>query len=826
MKANVFRFLSLGLLLALNFELTSCRRAIELEAPKPPIPGKVEVRDNVYVLDSIYSDQLISLSRDQLLFRQNPTVRGGRVAAFLQVSQLKGGDVLIGYPSSVAPNGFWAKITNVIQENTNIRISYTRPSFLDLFLNMDTEFTLNWASVKGTGGFEFPVKRQLTDNTSVEVTGTVNGEVNYDLKTEFQMVMVDGIWKRIRIETFLTKNQKALIDVEGTVAYSDSKNIVCQNLTRVPIKLGPLPVWIRPVARLDLKGKLALSGKTSRETIEIDNTASYRISYDGNTWSDSTTNNDKPTGRRLNAEIKGKAEVGVEGTIEGYFYQFFPVDCRDQQDLRLSIGLGLEGYLGIEGVCQQPDGLSVRSYIGLKEKLGLTAKLFDIEANPSASASLEADLFKWTGDPANKLCPKDSTSVPINIPNEVEEASTSVSTADPHMTTFDRGRYDFMAVGEFVAARSITDNFLVQVRQAPYPNSTQVSVNTGVAMQMGNNRICIYPGPSRLFVNNQTVPLTFTEYTLTGGGSIQNNNGRLSISNSNGDRVEVKLLTSDLDYFITPAKNRKGKLVGLFGNYDGNPSNDLVQADGKTIANRYQDLYPAFADNWRVVQSQSLFVYDAGKNTDFYTDKNFPRSEVQLTTSQRTAAEQVCRQAGVTDPDALEGCIVDVALTGNQAFAERAKQNEIVSNAKNTLSVSNFSQYRNEFTLSSGAAVNGSNVALSSKGIIRWNDAYLNREGYETEIVLAVNAPSPCFPLFDIDVLDTQTIGTQSFIRFSTNSGRTQIELVNSSAQPQIHPVNFFDGNRHRVRIVAAKNVSGSQTRVRLVVYIDNYEGV
>lgn len=422
---------------------------------------------------------------------------------------------------------------------------------------------------------------------------------------------------------------------------------------------------------------------------------------------------------------------------------------------------------------------------------------------------------------------KDSTDTE-KLPDEVEQSPTAVSTADPHLTSFDRVSYSFMAVGEFVATKSTANNFQVQVRQSPYPNSTQVSVNTGIAVQAGNDRICVYPNPNRLFINGQSVPLTFTQRALSGGGSIEYAGNRVKVINGSGDLVEIRLLGNDLDYYITPTQIHKGKLSGLFGNYDNNATNDLMLADGKTVANSYASLYPAFSNSWRIKQAESMFVYDAGKTTESYTDLNYPRSEIQLTAAQRTEAEQICRQAGVTEPAALQGCIVDIAMTGNRGFAERAKQNEIFSNAKSVLSVSNFGQYRNEFLLGSGTTINGNTALLPSKGTIRWNDAYLNRNGYETEVILSVNAPSPCLPLFDLEVIDNQATGdpNQNYLRLSANGGQTQVELVSSGVQPTRHPVNLFDGNRHRIRIQSIKALNGSQTTVRLMVYIDQYDPV
>ena len=38
----------------------------------------------------------------------------------------------------------------------------------------------------------------------------------------------------------------------------------------------------------------------------------------------------------------------------------------------------------------------------------------------------------------------------------------------------------------------------------------------------------------------------------------------------------------------------------------------------------FGDLYPGFADSWRVTDATSLFTYPLGASTATYTDRGFP----------------------------------------------------------------------------------------------------------------------------------------------------------------------------------------------------------
>jgi hypothetical protein len=248
--------------------------------------------------------------------------------------------------------------------------------------------------------------------------------------------------------------------------------------------------------------------------------------------------------------------------------------------------------------------------------------------------------------------------------------------------TLDGINYDFQGHGEFIATKSTTDNFEVQVRQEDVYQSGQASVNTAVGVQTGTDIVCVTVKPNRLFINNQLQNLNgLTTLSLQNGASVSKTTEKgkdlLSITTKNGDIIRVVFQAPEyLDYYLALSENRQGKVIGLIGNYDGDKTNDIVVRNGENILTNgglsFQKLYPTYADSWRIAQRNSLFYYDAGKTTDSYTEKDFPRSVFTLTNDQKTKAEGICRAAGVSSEPYLSNCIVDVAITNNAALAASA----------------------------------------------------------------------------------------------------------------------------------------------------------
>lgn len=250
------------------------------------------------------------------------------------------------------------------------------------------------------------------------------------------------------------------------------------------------------------------------------------------------------------------------------------------------------------------------------------------------------------------------------------------SWGDPHLVTFDRLAYDFQGVGEFTLVRSLDDSLEIQTRMKPWGNSRVVSINSAVSMNVAEDRVVFYVDRTpALYLNG--IPTTLeTEVTqLPHGGRIELNQGIYIVIWPDSSRVRVHLRGSYLNLRILLSATRQGGVEGLLGNFDGERGNELVTRDGVTIGTRpsFNEFYKQYGESWRISQTQSLFDYIDGNTTDTHTDRTFPGgfvTTVVLSDSVRQQAEQICRDAGVTDPVYLEACILDVGVTGDSSFAE------------------------------------------------------------------------------------------------------------------------------------------------------------
>ncbi|HSW87780.1 MAG TPA: VWD domain-containing protein [Candidatus Saccharimonadales bacterium] len=249
---------------------------------------------------------------------------------------------------------------------------------------------------------------------------------------------------------------------------------------------------------------------------------------------------------------------------------------------------------------------------------------------------------------------------------------------EPHLQTFDLRPYDFQAVGEFIATKDPKGDFEIQTRQQPWATSRFVSMNTAIAMRVVTDTI-------EVRLNNFTMELlvngrkeSLHDKKLNGGGSLSTLNGNHIVVNwPDGSNVTINFYsTFGLDMYIQPSNARKEQLVGLLGNDNGDGSDDLVmQGTNQKIAPEFDQLYPKFANSWRVTNQNSLFTYDKGRNTNSYTDTSFPdKYTIPADLPNAEIAEQICKQMGITDKTILQNCTLDVGLTGRPEFAYAAMQ--------------------------------------------------------------------------------------------------------------------------------------------------------
>jgi hypothetical protein len=258
---------------------------------------------------------------------------------------------------------------------------------------------------------------------------------------------------------------------------------------------------------------------------------------------------------------------------------------------------------------------------------------------------------------------------------------------DIHVRTMDGATYEFQAAGEFVASRSTTGDLEVQLRLESTGFSSYVSIVTAVAVRVDTTRASVALGREPMLLVDEK-PVTLSPgggVDLPGGGRIERSERGYEIVWSDGSSLFVRVGKGHLNAFLRPALTRRATLSGLFGNFDGNALDDL---DAMTVLlgrGSPAGLSPGLAElartllldddhGWLVAQKTSLFEYEPGQSPRTFR-KPMPKRQASvagLPATWRRQAQAACEDAGVTDPDLLEACIIDVGYTRDESFAETA----------------------------------------------------------------------------------------------------------------------------------------------------------
>jgi len=203
-----------------------------------------------------------------------------------------------------------------------------------------------------------------------------------------------------------------------------------------------------------------------------------------------------------------------------------------------------------------------------------------------------------------------------------------------------------------------------------------VSVNQAMATRIGDRRVTVQIENGVATLRVAGAPAADEVVRLPTGTIVRSETmygPTFQFTWADGSHARVAQLgASTLNVTVEPAASRAGTLVGLLGDFDGSPENDLVGAGGARLGMlpSGQDLTHGFADTWRIAQGDALFDYQPGQSTATFTDPTFPDTSADaMHVPNREIAEKNCREMGITDRHLLDDCIVDFAVTSDFLFA-------------------------------------------------------------------------------------------------------------------------------------------------------------
>ena len=305
-----------------------------------------------------------------------------------------------------------------------------------------------------------------------------------------------------------------------------------------------------------------------------------------------------------------------------------------------------------------------------------TTLVVRVGVDSGASAAPGCTFDSFTAE-TNNLSIVDTTSVPphnghpslvfteSNTGTPDPSCSAGVSVGDTHLTTFDGVHYDFQASGDFLLAE-VPNEFTVQVRQASgAPQWPNAAVNKVVAVRMGRTRFVFSVEPARVTVNGVAAPGGVERpLMLADGVQLRRQGNVYTASDKHGNRVRATLNSNWIDTGVmighTPSHVR-----GLLGNPGGDGAS-LLTSTGKHIAAPvpFKVLYGTVTPGWHVPAGKSLLGKGRGVK---YGVPSRPFYAQDLPPDFAERGRALCARAGVQDKQALEDCVLDVAVLKDEA---------------------------------------------------------------------------------------------------------------------------------------------------------------
>ena len=328
----------------------------------------------------------------------------------------------------------------------------------------------------------------------------------------------------------------------------------------------------------------------------------------------------------------------------------------------------------VEGQCVCPDGTLLA---GKTVTDGTMTLPFAVAVNAPSGGGDYAIASDKLEDACGKPKPK-STPAPAQ-PSGPCTGNCPKSNGDPHLLTTNGYRYDFQAAGEFTLLKSRDGSVEIQGRQEPYGTGGDISTNTAIAARVGSHRVGVYVTAAGLqAMVDGAAPDLGSPLDLGGGARLATYAKGYEIDFADGTKLwALSVGQWGINAVISASPALKADGVGLLGAVVPGGMGVPALPDGTYLPiaadkhARFTALYGRYADAWRVTDQTTLFDYDPGKSTASYTQKGYPTEKAQiqysdLTSDQRAAGQSAC--SSVTDPQLLDDCVFDVAVSGDSGF--------------------------------------------------------------------------------------------------------------------------------------------------------------
>uniref|UniRef100_A0AC35EXF5 Uncharacterized protein n=1 Tax=Panagrolaimus sp. PS1159 TaxID=55785 RepID=A0AC35EXF5_9BILA len=245
---------------------------------------------------------------------------------------------------------------------------------------------------------------------------------------------------------------------------------------------------------------------------------------------------------------------------------------------------------------------------------------------------------------------------------------------DPHFHTFDNLFYTFNGFGEFwILENSTSQPLAIQARMETLNlASEKATIFSGFVFSAPNSpKIQIQKSLIRIvdiFIDGQqldiTSPNSLKQFSINDWQlNVAEDYSEIQIGTNLGFTFKITSFKGAFGILATASPEWKSKTAGLFGNFNGNKSDDLTNKNGTILDpnSSLQEIHENFGLSWAVTPQTSLFTYFGGKNFADFNNLNFTPTFSFNTSAVSNSVQDICKNDW--------SCLFDYFYTSNLGLA-------------------------------------------------------------------------------------------------------------------------------------------------------------